>query len=426
MPSIDLSYVNVAMNLLGLVVILIIFSSFLSEWIGKKTRAKYFLFLLVFVIVALIADTISWIGEGHPNLRVMTLISNTVASCSGQLATICFMEYLRRNLYENSKAATCILHIFRALCVASLLFAIGNAFFGYSFTVSPTGHYVHSEKIGMVLFHLLFSILSFIALILMALFATRSAKSSRVAFIVYTLFPIVGIVVDYTFHGISLTYVSIVISVLVIYTDIYLQKQKMIDAQRNTLMLSQINPHFTYNTLSTIAAMCDTSPKLAKSLTIDFSRYLRQNLDALTSEDLIPFEKELEHVECYLKIEKARFREKLNVTYSIQSKDFYLPPLSVQPLVENAVKHGLTKKAEGGTLKISMYSTSQSYVIDIIDDGTGFDMNALPVDNQRHVGLDNVTSRVARMCKGSVTVKSTVDVGTRVTIEIPRKKGKKA
>ena len=131
-------------------------------------------------------------------------------------------------------------------------------------------------------------------------------------------------------------------------------------------------------------------------------------------------------MECYLKIEKARFREKLNVIYSIQSKDFYLPPLSVQPLVENAVKHGLTKKAEGGTLKISTYSTPQSYVIDIIDDGAGFDMNALPVDNQRHVGLDNVTSRVARMCKGSVTVKSTVDVGTRVTIEIPRKKGKKA
>ena len=170
--------------------------------------------------------------------------------------------------------------------------------------------------------------------------------------------------------------------------------------------------------------MCDISPKLAKNLTIDFSRYLRQNLNSMTDEHLIPFEKELEHVECYLRIEKTRFRENLNVIYSIQCKDFYIPPLTVQPIVENAVKHGITKKADGGTVKISTFSTEKSYVIEIIDDGVGFDPEALTAQDQRHVGLENVESRVTRMCKGSIFVKSTVDVGTRVTIEIPRKKGK--
>ena len=195
----------------------------------------------------------------------------------------------------------------------------------------------------------------------------------------------------------------------------------MIEKQKNALMLSQINPHFVYNTLSTIASMCDTSPKQAKYLTIDFAQYLRRNVNTLTSEELIPFDQELDHVVCYLKIEQARFRERLNVIYSIQCKNFSVPPLTVQPLVENAVKHGITKKASGGTIKISTFEENSNYVIEIIDDGVGFDSE----NTEMHVGIKNVRNRVITMCKGTVTIKSTASVGTRVTIEIPKKKGKR-
>jgi LytS/YehU family sensor histidine kinase len=195
----------------------------------------------------------------------------------------------------------------------------------------------------------------------------------------------------------------------------------MIERQKNALMLSQINPHFVYNTLSTIAAMCDTSPKQAKYLTIDFAQYLRRNIGTLTSEELIPFEQEMEHVACYLKIEKARFRERLNVIYSIQCKNFSIPPLTVQPLVENAIKHGITKKASGGTVKISTFEEDTHYVVEIIDDGVGFDFE----NAEMHVGIKNVQNRVASACRGTVTIKSTLGVGTRVTIEIPKRKGKR-
>ena len=425
MPTLDLSYVNMALDLFGLIVVLIVFAACYDEKRKKRRGATHFLALLSLVIVALIADIVSWIGEGRPELALMTLISNTVASCAGQLSIICFMEYLYRSLYDRSRAAGCTLNIFRVFCLLSILFSIGNACYGYSFVVSPTGHYVHSENVMMVVCYLMFSMLSFVALILMALFANNSDRHSRLAFVAYTVFPIAGIIVDYTFHGVSLTYVSIVVSILMIYTSIYIEKQRVIDSQKSSLMLSQINPHFVYNTLTTIAAMCDLNPKLAKNLTIDFSRYLRQNLDTLTSEAPIPFEKELEHVECYLKIEKARFRENLNVIYAVQCKDFCIPPLTVQPIVENAVKHGITKKAAGGTLKISTYATEKHYVVEIIDDGVGFDTDELAKRRDGHVGLENVESRVKRMCRGSVSIKSTKNVGTRVTIEIPRKKGKK-
>ena len=186
-------------------------------------------------------------------------------------------------------------------------------------------------------------------------------------------------------------------------------------------MLSQINPHFIYNTLSTIASMCDTSPKQAKYLTIDFAQYLRRNISSLSGEELIPFEQEMEHVACYLKIEKARFRERLNLIYSIQCKNLNIPPLTVQPLVENAVKHGITKKANGGTVKISTFEEDGNYVIEIIDDGVGFDAE----NTEMHVGIENARSRVAALCKGDITVKSRTDVGTRVTVKIPKKKENK-
>lgn len=421
MPSIHLPYINIALDAFALVIMIIIHSTCLKEFSSKKIGSRHFLLLQFSVIVALIADMVGWIGEGRPALSDMTLVANTVASCACQIVIISFMAYLISSLYANSLAAVCILNVFGILCIFSILFCVGNAFFGYAFSVNGQGHYIRSESGTMSLVYLLFPMLSFLAVVLLSIFAKSSTKVSRVAFIVYTIFPVAGVIIDYVFHGISLTYAGFTVSILVIYTSIYLTRQKQLEAQRNALMLSQINPHFVYNTLSTIAAMCDTSPKQAKYLTIDFSQYLRRNIGTLTSEELIPFEQEMEHVSCYLKIEKARFRERLNVIYSIQCKDFHIPPLTVQPLVENAIKHGITKKAEGGTVKITTYDTDTNYVIEIIDDGVGFDFES----TEMHVGLENVRSRVASMCKGKLTVKSTIGIGTRVTVEIPKKNNRK-
>ena len=421
MADIYFPYMNIALDAFALLVTLIVLASCFQEFLNQTVKTKHFLFLLCSVIVALIADIVSWVGEGNASLSTMTVISNTVASCAGQAAIFCFMGYLKENLYESSRAASVILKIFRVLCVFSMLFSIGNAFFGYAFSLNHQSHWHQTENVAMGIVYLAFPILSFFAIVLMAAFARRSTKINRMAFVLYTLFPVAGIILDYTVHGLSLTYVGLTVSVLVIYTSIYLKKQKLIESQRKALMLSQINPHFIYNTLSTIASMCDVSPNQAKYLTIDFSRYLRQNLSNVTGETMVPFEQELSHVECYLKIEKARFRERLNVLYSIQCKEFELPPLSVQPIVENAVKHGITKKAEGGTVKISTYDTETHYVVEIIDDGIGFDFES----TEKHVGLENVRSRIAAMCHGELSVKSTVGVGTRVTIEIPKKKKKK-
>ena len=421
MPSIHLPYVNIALDTFALVVTLIILASCISEYSNKRIGSKHFLLFQASIAVALVSDIIAWLGEGHPSLSLMTIISNTVMACACRVAIIGFMAYLVASLYANSRAARLILHIFYAICTLSILFCIGNAFYAYAFYVTPSGHYEHSGNMAMGVLYLLYPIFAALALVLMALFAKKSANVHRSLFLLYTLFPTVGVVLDYTVHGIALTCAGFTVSILIIYTNIYLARQKEIQAQKNALMLSQINPHFVYNTLSTIAAMCDVSPKQAKYLTIDFSQYLRKNINSLSSAPLIPFDQELEHVECYLKIEKARFRENLNIIYSIQCRDFSIPPLTVQPIAENAIKHGITKKAEGGTIKISTFEEDYCYVIEVIDDGVGFDTE----NAEMHVGLENVKSRVASNCRGELFVKSTVGVGTRVRIEIPKKKGKR-
>lgn len=422
MPNIHLPYVNIALDVFGLLVMLIILLSCVNEHIrNRRGTSKSFIALLVFVIATLISDLLSWIGEGHVELSTLTTVSNTVAVCFSYITIICFMLYFRETLNNKSKLLSAMVVLFGILIIITLIFLVANIFYKYAFYVDEFGHYVQIDDIMMSMIYLQFPVLSLIAIVLALIFTETSDKMIKRSFIIYTIFPIVGVLLDYFIHGISLTYIGLVLSILIIYANIYLQKQKMIERQKNALMLSQINPHFVYNTLSTIASMCDTSPKQAKYLTIDFAQYLRRNVNTLTSEELIPFDQELDHVVCYLKIEQARFRERLNVIYSTQCKDFNVPPLTVQPLVENAIKHGITKKASGGTIKISTFEENSNYVIEIIDDGVGFDSE----NTEMHVGIKNVQNRVATMCKGTVTIKSTASVGTRVTIEIPKKKGKR-
>ena len=188
-------------------------------------------------------------------------------------------------------------------------------------------------------------------------------------------------------------------------------------------MLSQINPHFMYNTLTTIASLCDIDSHQAKNLTIEFSSYLRQNIGTLSSRKKIPFAEEMRHVETYLKIEKARFGDRINIVYALSCINFSIPPLTVQPLVENAIKHGLTKKASGGTVKITSYDEKKYYVIEIIDDGAGFSTEK-KVDTSEHVGIENVRNRLRMVSGGTLEIKSKEKVGTRAIIKIPKRKAR--
>ena len=187
-----------------------------------------------------------------------------------------------------------------------------------------------------------------------------------------------------------------------------------------SIMLSQIQPHFLYNTLNSIYQLCETNPMLARSMVNSFSEYLRNNLSTLEETGLISFETELSHIKTYLEIEKIRFEDTLEIEYDIQCVDFSLPVLTVQPIVENAVKHGTSKKRGGGRVVISTLEDAENYIIKVSDTGCGFDVSKPKDDGKRHVGIENVRQRLSNMCGGSLTIESEVGVGTLATIKIPK------
>ena len=228
----------------------------------------------------------------------------------------------------------------------------------------------------------------------------------------------------------------VAVSAVIIYREIKKSVHSALEAQRIeaekqamelrlqenqiSIMLSQIQPHFLYNTLNSIYQLCETNPMRARFMVNSFSEYLRNNLSSLEEPGLITFETELSHVNTYLDIEKVRFEDTLEIEYDIKCMDFSLPVLTVQPIVENAVKHGTSKKRGGGRVSISTEDDGQDYVITVSDTGCGFDPDVPKNDGKRHVGIENVRQRLANMCSGSLTIESKVGEGTVATIRIPK------
>lgn len=194
-------------------------------------------------------------------------------------------------------------------------------------------------------------------------------------------------------------------------------------AANTAVMISQIQPHFLYNALNTIKYLIKRDPKAAESAVISFSKYLRGNMDSITQKTPIPFSEELEHTKNYCNIEILRFGDKINIIYNTEFTDFLVPSLTIQPLVENAIKHGVTKKAEGGTVTVSTFNHNSYVSVVIEDDGVGFDPKSpdyTPNDNHAHVGIQNVKNRLKMMVNADIQIESQIGIGTKVTIKIPK------
>lgn len=130
------------------------------------------------------------------------------------------------------------------------------------------------------------------------------------------------------------------------------EQEKQLAEQHIDIMLSQVQPHFLYNSLGTIYHLCESDPESARKAIKHFSDFLRGNMDSLKKREPIPFGAELSHVTNYLYLEQQRFGDKLQVIYQIKTQDFLIPPLTLQPLVENAVQHGILNRRNGGTILI--------------------------------------------------------------------------
>ena len=328
--------------------------------------------------------------------------------------------------------------------------------FGYDVIDGVTNYY--RGPLGFVPFAVSALYLFILILDSVKYFSTGREKTSFVVFY-SAVIVILGSVIETLDQSkriiVNFTMLSTLIYFLMLYFKTVMeQEEEIIRQTRIEVMYSQIGPHFIFNTLSAIYGLVDKNPKKAKEAISTFSDYLRGNIDAIGKKGWVSFEEELKHIDSYVWIEKMRFGDDLTVEYDIDTMNFQVPPLSVQPLVENAIKHGIHKKKGPGKLTISTREESDCFVVEVKDDGIGFDASNFDDDvffeirnatdrglgiirNRRkekeekidsdthsgrvHVGLANTRMRLSGSGIGKLEIDSTVGEGTTARIRIFKK-----
>jgi sensor histidine kinase YesM len=268
-------------------------------------------------------------------------------------------------------------------------------------------------------------------------------KRIQIALILSIYYCFVGLIVvssarGFSLNGLQVHFIHLIITVVAVlfFTSLsetineMLRKNQQLQSEAKdaeiAFLRSQIKPHFLYNALNSIAELCIDKPNKAEELTLNLSQYLRSSFDFKQLESLTTLENELELVKAYINIEKARFGARLDVEYDVDANlDIRIPPLILQPLVENAIRHGLMSSLRGGTVKISVKKEADAGVSFAIEDN-GSGMNEKKRDEilnpdvtNKGIGLWNISQRIKLLYGNSLRIESAEGIGTKVFFDIP-------
>ena len=392
---------------------------------GKRKDEKSLLDFFVFTIVHFATYLVFALVKAAYTSNAYILVFYTVFYIFNNVEAFMLYRYMSRyvELSVKTEKALSVLN----LCLFSVCGALDviNAVTGIFFT-AQNGVYLRSR--AMILSQG-YQFVMFVVIFLVTVLNKRLNAREKTAFALYCFLPLVAIILQNVFKGYAIAYASIIVAIEVLFFFVNVQKdielakeeEKNKDAQIK-IMLSQIQPHFVYNSLSSISTLISLDPSKAQAALDDFTEYLRRNLSSLTETKRIAFEDELKHIQTYVALEKIRFGDRINVVYDTPITGFYVPALSIQPIVENAVKHGILKKLEGGTVTLRTYSTDEAYAVEVADDGVGFRMEEVDFESNRHFGINNVKYRIEKAGNGTLTIESVEGKGSRVTVVFRKEK----
>lgn len=402
----------------------------LNANMGMKYEIKKLKELIFSFILVAGTDMIWALTEGkiiRPGLMLNAVVNglSIAAVAAGCYFWFLFIEMRIRPGYVPKKITKILVSIPAFfICILDLV----SVFTKWVFYIDPEGRYSYGKFFWMqAVITYVYLIIPTVGSIICAV--RTSSKNKRAECFSYATFMIGSLVIgiyEDKLPQVPLLVLAIYLELHILFLSIYMDRERELAESRIDLMLSQIQPHFIYNSLAVIQEMCHGKAPEAEETTIEFARFLRGNIDSLSQKELISFDQELEHTKYYLSIEQKRFgKEILHTEFRIGVTDFYLPSLTLQPIVENAVKHGIMKRVEGGTVTVVTEEHATEYVIRVIDDGVGFESDDKEsrtgnAGGHIHVGLQNVKGRLQTMCGGNLSVKSEPDHGTEVSITIPK------
>lgn len=412
----EMSLLNVSLLVFSALVTLFLLIGAITDMNRKSRFMSSFIMLLITNILMQLGEAGIWFFSGKPGNIVMLNISAMLSLVFSYVLISAYAHCLTEFIRERKKVSLIPNYIIMLICIIYIILSIISLFNGMLFSFDDNGYFVYGPMYVLVRAFDIIAIV--IEILLVQLYRRILTLRERIFLLSFGVLPLLSMTLQ-RFWEPTPQYMAVTLSLIVIYVLFHGEITRQLADSRISIMLSQIQPHFMHNMLTTIMYMCRTDPEEAEKTVGQFADYLRANMDSLTLKQCIQFETELKHVKTYWSLEEKRFGDKIRAVYDIQENSFMLPSLTIQPIVENAVKHGMRKDKQL-TVTIRTYSDMDNYYVEINDDGRGFDVNAFKNDEKSHIGIKNVQQRLKMMCDGELTVNSVPDQGTDAVIKIPK------
>ena len=413
-----------------------------------KEKRRWLLAQQLTCAVLLASDSLAWGWRGAPGAAAagVVRVSNFLVFALTDVALLLFHGYLCCCLFPGCRARPCInrekltgddtaprirIRVVTGIALLALALVVISQPTHLYYYVDAAN--VYHRNPGYILSAALPILAMLIDLSLLVQYRRRISREIFVAFLSYIVLPLAAAGVQMFFYGISLSNIAISISMILMFLETTIeqnrraaeqdrklaQTERELTESRIATMMSQIRNHFIFNTLGAISGYCKIDPARADEMVTRFARYLRRNMQYLEEKDLIPFTTEIKQIEDYIMLEQMRFPEQIEFGENFEVTNFKLPPLTVQPLVENAVKHGLTKPGRKGSICVSTRCEGGCILVEVTDDGIGFVTAEL--DKTDSVGLRNVRYRLEHMADATLEIHSTPGQGTQAVIRIPER-----
>ena len=387
----------------------------LDRW-SKRFFTALFALLMLYNLCAHVDVILTF----YPSMALLQRAVWYVESLAAPLLLPMFTVFLLHCCGESTKNNRLLRTVCALWGVYFILLTVGQ-FTNLFYDITPDNQLRRSKLYSLGISPLLVILLLNLAGVL----RRRDALPKRYyrAFLIYllplTLAPLIHLRVSvFALLTVGIDFIAVSMFGLILSDQIEkdLRQQREIAHQRASIMVLQMRPHFIYNTMTSIYCLCNQDAQKARQVTMDFTTYLRKNFNAIASDEPIPFSSELEHARAYLAVEQAQYEDSLFVEYDTPHTRFRVPPLTLQPIVENAVKHG--RDAWSGPLHISVRSRDTDAGSEIIveDDGSGYEPQE---DSEPHIALKNIRQRLEMMCGGELTITPREGGGTVVKVTIP-------
>lgn len=427
-----LSVMNIGIELYSIVICFILVIYHWCHLSDCNSQKHWFIAMLLSNIAMMLGDLTDWMFNGAEGQLASVVAPLGMCLFYGTPGVLlwCFMGYLKELLGVRTRVIAGLWRLTAVLGFFQVLFFLMSLKNGMYFYYTADNDYVRGS------FYILSQIIPCLMYatngILIYIGRHQLHRMELLFLLGYIVLPLAGQVLQMMFYGVA--YINIMTTIALLLININVQNEKELAAKRLEkelaelridIMLSQIRPHFLYNALTAIRQLCDTDTEQAKESILDFSRFLRANMNSLTTKEPIAFERELEHVQSYLNLEQQRFGKRLKVIYDINSREFQIPTLILQRIVENAVRHGIKKRPGGGTVKIYTEEWKDGNMIIVSDNGVGFEEEKAGFlaeegkEDPGHIGIANVRRRLRAQCNGTLMINSSGE-GTKVTIWIPK------